>query len=355
MTARVRILLVDDSPIFAAAVKEAAAGHPRVEIVGVASDGAEALDLVRRLRPDVVSMDVHMPKVDGVEAVRRLMEVAPTPIAMVTGADSSQLADISFRAIGAGALDVLRKPSGPTETAALLSRLALLAGVTVHARPARVPVSTPVRAAPSGSAAPPSDLAALEAAPGRTLAVGVAISTGGPPVLEAAFSALPHDYPAPILVVQHLSAGFDVHLAQWLARTSGVPVAVAGGGQRAEPGRVYLAPYDGHLEVGMGGYLRIDQAGERVDGHRPSGTALLKSLARVYGSRAAGIVLTGMGSDGAAGLLALRQAGGITAAQDAASSVVDGMPRSARDQGAAEWVVSGGDVARFLLRAVGRR
>lgn len=366
MTAPVRLLVVDDSEVFAAALVAAAAKEPRLEVVGVARDGLDAVEKVRRLRPDVVSMDVHMPVLDGVEAVARIMEETPVPIAVVTGADSGELAGISFRAIGAGALDVLGKPADAAETRALLARLVLLAGVRVARRPrprraaAPAPSEATPPAVPAGGDAgppPPSSLpgpAAIAVAPGAVQAVAIAVSTGGPPLLEAAFRALPADYPVPLLVVQHLSPGFDAHLVEWLQRSTAVRVRLAAAGTRTEPGTAYLAPCDQHLELGMGGYLRLDPRGERVSGHRPSGTVLLRSVARVLGARGAGLVLTGMGDDGAEGLLALRRAGGLTGAQDGATSSVDGMPKSARDLGAAAYVVPAPAVATFLLRAVGR-
>jgi two-component system, chemotaxis family, protein-glutamate methylesterase/glutaminase len=356
---RVRLLVVDDSDIFTSILCAAAERHPRVEVVGVAGNGIEALEAAKRLKPDVISMDVYMPVLGGVEAVARVMDEVPTPIAMVTGADSSEMAGISFRAVGAGALDVLRKPAGPVETGALLDRLALLAGVRVHRRRARatsagVDTAVPAVAPSSASAAGAVLFTGLEVPAGRVQVVGIAISTGGPPVLEAALKELPRDYPVPLLIVQHLSPGFEAHLAEWLGRTSGPRVRVAETGMPAERGTAYLAPQDRHLTILREGILGVDGSPERVAGHRPSGTVLLRSLARIYGSRAAGVVMTGMGSDGAEGLLELRRAGGITAAQDAASSTVDGMPRVARENGAAQHVLRAADLGRFLRQVVAR-
>jgi len=360
VTERVRLLLVDDSEIYTMAVEEAVRGRPRIEVVGVARDGLAAIEMVKRVRPDVVSMDVHMPTLGGVEAVARLMDEAPVPIVMVTAATSAEWADISFRAIGAGALDVIAKPSGPAEMAALLERFTILAGVQVRRRVSRstnagvAAKTAPSPAAPVVPSVPSESLADLRVTPGQVLAVGIAISTGGPPVIEAMLKELPADYPCPILLVQHLSPGFDAHLTEWLARAAKVRVRVARDGERAEPSTAYLAPSERHLEVRMGGFLRLDSVTERVAGHRPSGTVLLRSMARAYGARAAGLVLTGMGSDGAEGLLELRRAGGLTAAQDATTSAVDGMPRVARENGAARFVLRAPEVATFLKRVAGR-
>jgi two-component system chemotaxis response regulator CheB len=354
---RIRLLLVDDSEIFTAAVEQAVRGHPRLEVVGVARDGAEAVELVKRRRPDIVSMDVHMPTLGGVEAVVRLMDEAPVPIVMVTGATSGEWADISFRAVGAGALDVIAKPAGPAEMEALLQRLTILAGVQVRRRASRGTSAGMAPAPVAASTAPvvaSERLESLVVPAGQVLAVGIAVSTGGPPVLEAALRDLPADYPCPVLIVQHLSPGFDAHLAEWLGRSAKVRVRVARDGERAEPATAYLAPSDHHLEARMGGFVRLDGVTGRVAGHRPSGTVLLRSIARTYGARAAGLVLTGMGSDGAEGLLDLRRAGGWTAAQDAATSAVDGMPRVARESGAARFVLRSGEVASFLRKVAGR-
>lgn len=347
----VRILVVDDSEIFTDLMARAIAADPRAELAGIARNGREGLAMAKKLKPDVISMDVYMPEMDGLDAVAHIMDEAPTPILMVTAASSEEMTHISFRAIGSGALDVLEKPAGPHEAQGIVNRLRLMGGVRVRQRPRG---NAAVRPAVPAPAAPPADPALWR--PDRALrpvpVVAIAISTGGPPVLERVLRELTPEWKASLVVVQHLSAGFGSHFVDWLAPSSGIPLELATTDARIRPGAAYLAPADAHLTVRMGGRLRVDGESERVDGHRPSGTVLLRSVAVAYGSQAAGIVLTGMGRDGAAGLLALRQAGGLTAAQDHASSAVDGMPKSARELGAAEHVVTLDDLPSFV-RALG--
>ena len=348
----VRILVVDDSEIFTDLMVRIITADRRTELVGVARNGHEAIEQARRLRPDVISMDVYMPEMDGLEAVTHIMDEVPTPILLVTAATSEAMTHISFRAIGSGALDVLPKPAGPDDAKAIVTRLCLMAGVRVRRRPihGRAEAAPPRPPAAPGSAPAPhaGRLWTRDHSLRRVDVVAIAISTGGPPVLERILSTLRPDWQAALVVVQHLSAGFGGHLVDWLGRTSGIPVELAASEMRLRPGAAFLAPADAHLSVRMGGRLHVDPEAERVDGHRPSGTVLLDSVATAYGARAAGLVLTGMGHDGARGLLALRRAGGLTAAQDAASSVVDGMPNSARDLGAAEHVVRLDDLPAFV-------
>lgn len=351
MSDRVRILLVDDSEIFTALMERAIAAVGQAELAGVARDGKQAIELASRLRPDVISMDVYMPEMDGLEAVEHIMEQTPTPIVMVTAAESDQMAQISFRAIGGGALDVLAKPDGAPAAAAIVKRLCLLAGVRVtqRPRPGSAPASVPTPA-PVQIPEIEQGLWRPDALLGTADVVAIAISTGGPPLLEEILRALPSDWAAGLLIVQHLSPGFGSHLVDWLGKTAGIPVRLATSESRVERGVAFIAPADQHLSVRMGGRLSVDATGERVCGHRPSGTVLLQSVARTYGSRAAGLVLTGMGRDGADGLLSLRRAGGITAAQDPATSVVDGMPRSAREIDAAQHTVRLVDLPTFVRR-----
>ena len=346
----VRILLVDDSEIYLAVMTKAIQASDKAVLAGVALNGLEGVAQVKALRPDVVSMDVHMPVMDGLDAIEQIMAEHPTPIAVITAADSSEMAGISFRAIAGGALDVLPKPASPREAQALVHRLCLFSRVRTRSR-ARRPIqarSTALRPAAPQTGKSWRDPGALRPVD----LIAIAISTGGPPVLETVLRSLPADFGAGLAIVQHVSPGFDAHLVEWLSNSSGIPVRLAEPNGRIEKGVAWIAPANQHLLVKMGGRLLIDGEGERVAGHRPSGTVLLESVARAYGNRAAGLVLTGMGHDGADGLLTLHQAGGVTAAQDAASSAVDGMPKSARKLDAADHVVSLADLPEFV-RALG--
>ncbi len=328
----VRVLVVDDSPLSVDVLASRIARDPRLEVVGRAYDGLRAVELARTLRPAVITMDLAMPKLDGLGAIERIMRERPTRILVVTAQDSRST--LAFEALRRGACDLLEKPRPSDGADALCERIWALARAPIGPRPAR---PSPLPRARTGA---------------RVTAVGVVASTGGPAALAALLGALPAELGAAILVVQHLPLGFAERLARWLDGVSPLAVSIARDGDALTPGRVLIAGDDRHLTIGAGRRVRTI-AGPPVDGHRPSGTSLLSSLAAELGERAAGVVLTGMGKDGADGLLALRRAGGRTAAQDEASSVVYGMPRAAAQ--AAEVSASPEGLARYLIDLVGAR
>jgi two-component system chemotaxis response regulator CheB len=314
----IRCLVVDDSRTFRAVMRAILQAAPDVVVVGEAADGVEALARTLELRPDVLTMDVRMPRRDGLAALQEIMRVVPTPVVVVSAAGESE---VSFEALRLGAIEVLPKPHAADprrfEREADAIRLAVRAVsglklATRHRR--REETRAPVRAR-------------------ATEIVGVASSTGGPAALQRILSALPADYPLPILVAQHIHAGFESSFVRWLGASTGRAVRLAAHGERPERGVVHVAAADRHLES-VGRRLSLDDR-PPVKSCRPSATILFESLARDWGASAAGLVLTGMGDDGAAGLLRLRAAGGPTFAQGPATSVVYGMPRAAVECGAA--------------------
>lgn len=320
----VRVLVADDSAAVRAALRATLAGAGGIEIVGAAADGLEAVRLAVALRPDVITMDVRMPGLDGLAAIDVIMREAPSRILVVSAATDDAETDLSFRAMVAGALEVIAKPSAGADAGAWADRLA---------RTIRLMAEVPVVGRRRGAG---GAWAGATPARGSIDVVGVVASTGGPPVLAGLLGALPATLPIPMLVAQHLASGFTAGLVRWLQGTCALVVETARAGMVAAPGHVYLPPDDHDLAVDAEGLLMVSPA---RDLHRPSGDRLLASLAAAWRSRAAGLVLTGMGQDGARGLLAIRRAGGLALAQDEASSVVFGMPRAARDLGAAEALV----------------
>jgi len=330
---RLRVLVADDSPAARMLIQGILEADPGVEVVGQAADGLEAVNLAGRLAPDVITMDVDMPGVDGLEATRRIMASAPRPIVLVSGAFPPDQLDNSFRALEAGAVTLLGKPPAPgspdfrREAAALVATVKLMAGVKLVRRRGR---------RTGGGKA--DAFAASEPAAAPLEVVAIAASTGGPPAVGAVLRALPAGWPVPVLVVQHIGAGFDIGLVRYLEDCSPVPVSLAEDRRSLAGGGVHVCPAERHLGVTAGKQLRV-RAGEPIEGYRPSGNHLFRTVADVYGPGAAGVVLTGMGRDGAEGLVTLRRAGGLTIAQDQATSVVYGMPRQAVLRGAAEMVL----------------
>jgi two-component system chemotaxis response regulator CheB len=327
----IRVLVADDSELFREMLARVVGADPAFEVVAVAADGNAAAQHARILRPDVITMDLNMPDADGFSGIARIMAETPTPILVLT---ANRVETVGFRALSLGALDLLEKPQATTDLddygRLLRSRLRLLAGVKVirHVRGLRERVA----AAPGRA--------------GRAELVAIGASLGGPRALAALLRGLPAPFPAPIAVVQHIADGFTEGLASWLSTETRLDVHEARDGEPLLPGVVVLAPTGRHLVVGEG-LVRLSDA-PPVETFRPSVTPLLVSAARVYGARACGVILTGMGRDGAEGLRAIKDAGGPTLVQDEATSTVFGMPRAAIELGAADRVLPLDEIPRVL-------
>jgi two-component system, chemotaxis family, protein-glutamate methylesterase/glutaminase len=334
---RIRVLIADDSASMRALIRTVLAPCEDIEVVGEAEDGVAAVDQTITLSPDLVTVDIVMPRLDGLGAIAAIMAQVPTRILIVADTSRPEQAELAFRAMDKGALEVIPKAHGGGDgtrawAGRLISSIRLMAEVpVVHRHRPSV--------APAGE---------LRRAPGaRVDVIGIVASTGGPPALAQILGGLAPDFQIPILIAQHLAQGFVAGLARWLGGTSRVTVEVAREGAAPLPGHAYLAPGDRDLVVDS---RRRFVTPEPTSSHRPNGDRLLASLSQVYGSRAAGVVLTGMGSDGASGLLEVRRAGGFTLAQDEGSSVVYGMPRAAHSIGAAEQQIPLSYIAMRLMQ-----
>lgn len=342
----VRVLVVDDSLVARELLVHILNGAACIEVVGVANDGETAVREAERLRPDVIVMDIHLPGLNGFDATRRIMETFPTRIVMATATSDAKEVAANFRAIDAGALAVLAKPVGPghpgfAEAAEELIRtVRLMSEVQVVKRWPRDGSAKRVAAAASTTSAV------------RLVVVGA--STGGPIALKALLSRLPKNFPVPILIVQHISDSFVDGFAQWLGDTSGFEVQVAKHGEEARPGVAHVAPSESHMQVRANRTIELVD-GPKEHGVKPSVSVLFRSAAAAFGAAATGVLLTGMGRDGAQELKALRERGSITFAQDRESSVVFGMPGEAVALGAATYVLAPDKIAAVLAGVVTRQ
>jgi two-component system chemotaxis response regulator CheB len=320
-TQRRRVLICEDSRAYATALSRFLERDEEIEVVGIAASGEQGLADVGRLQPDLLTLDMQLPGIDGLDVVRTLMDSNPLPI-VILSAHVAKGSERAAEALAAGALDVVSKDSLRLDNLddvwaqAMRSRLRRLSSIRVS-RPSLVR-EVRSRSAPKG----PAHVAR---------AVGVGASTGGPPALATVLGGLRADFAVPVVVVQHIAPGFIDGLARWLDEKLRIAVRLAREGDAVGPG-VWFAPDDAHLVVTESMRFGLDRETQAV--HRPSVDSLLTSLAQSVGKEAVGVVLTGMGKDGAEGAAAIRRAGGFVIVQDEASSVVYGMPRAVAQDGA---------------------
>ncbi|MCT7956605.1 chemotaxis-specific protein-glutamate methyltransferase CheB [Laspinema palackyanum] len=385
----IRVLLVEDSLVALMIFKRLLGSTPEIEIVGTARTGIEGLELIPQVHPQVICTDLHMPKMDGLEFTKEVMARFPCPILVISSSVQAEDTHTVFNLLKAGAVDVFPKPRqgvmGNFEAIRheLISKIKVLSGVTVftlHRRGAehretrraspevlppknagkilipeqkRVePVVQTVKIPSSYTPTPryPSAPASPDAAGSfrgvKIVAIGA--STGGPQALHTILSQLPPKFPVPVICVQHISEGFLKGLVDWLGSECHLPVKIAPAGERPEAGIIYFPPEQKHLELDNSGRFLYSTLGP-VSGHRPSVTVTFNAVAKFYRRAALGILLTGMGRDGADGMLELFKQGGVTIAQNEASSVVFGMPREAIALNAAQYILPITDIAPLLL------
>jgi len=347
----IRVLIVDDMHTIRMVLRLILESDPELSVIGEARSGEEALASCRKFHPDIVTMDINMPGMGGYEAIRQIMNEAPCPIVVITGIESQHLMEVSFKALALGALTVLSTPRGPSpddaEAKNLIRQIKAMSAVKVVRRALWMrSTSEKLNRDQDLLAAPAKGTVSFKLQKAAQL-VAIGLSTGGPPALQTILSSLSSIFPLPIVVVQHISQGFIFGLASWLNNTTPIPCKIAKQGETIQPGTAYLAPDNSHLTVMGNGKLWLDASGP-VGGHRPSVNVLFESVARNFGAKAIGILMTGMGQDGAQGLKAMHQMGAYTIAQNEASSVIFSMPKTAIELDAVEEVLDLSQIAPRL-------
>jgi two-component system chemotaxis response regulator CheB len=359
----IRVLVADDSATARGLLVAILRNDPELQVVGEAEDGLKAVELTQKLRPQVVTMDVRMPRMDGFAASKEIMITAPTPIVIVTASHDGREVEVALNALRVGAVSVLQKPPGPESSTFEEESRKLISTVKAMAQ---VKVVRHWRSTPSVSSPLPVSLSpGLRPSESETWrqgdkeirrsgeVVAVATSTGGPAALHHLLSELPGDFPVPILVVQHITRGITPGLGVWLNTSSSLRVKIAEQREALRPGSVYLAPDDRHLGMSSRSTIALSDS-PPIGGFRPSGTFLFESVSRVFGASAIALMLTGMGEDGVKGLRQVRQAGGRIVAQDEKSSVIFGMPGAAIAAGLADMVLPIEAIPGRLLEMVRR-
>jgi two-component system chemotaxis response regulator CheB len=352
----IRVLIVDDSIVSRQLLKYIFYLSGDIEVVAEAKDGEEALDIIddkKAPRPDIVTMDVEMPGLDGYETTRRILERLPLPIVIISNAMQYYSAEKAFRAMQAGAVAAVGKPPGLgspdfyEKAKELIDLVKKTSGIKVRTRPSiarhmdaldeathESPPTTGQSMAPPQALSPTQGQWKTWILHNQPDIVAIGASTGGPPAIQEILAALPSDFPLPIVVVQHIASGLAKNFAEWLDKTCPLHCKLAEDGEQLQPGIVYVAPDDRHAKVLQPGIVQLQRpgGGELIV---PAAEVLFHSVAQSYGAGAVGILLSGMGRDGAKGLLELKKAGALTIAQDRESSVVYGMPGEAEKLGAA--------------------
>src|SRR5688572_23819884 len=339
----IRVLVAEDSATTRELLVQILKSDPEIQVIGEAKNGEEAVQMTRRLHPDVVTMDIRMPLMDGFEATKQIMVEAPTPIVIVSASVDVREVEVSINALRVGALTVIAKPLGPG--APDFSEVSRHFLATVKAM-SQVKV---VRRWPDRQTRLPSP-GPRSAERIRARVVVMAASTGGPAALCHILAELPATFPVPVLVVQHIAQGFLSGFASWLNTNLSLRVKIAEPGETPAAHTIYLPPDDRHLGIEAG--KLVVSAGPPVGGFRPSASFLFESAARAYGAGTLAVVLTGMGQDGVEGLRLVHQAGGQVIVQDEASSVVYGMPAAAVRAGLSDAILPLKDIAARVMRAL---
>jgi two-component system chemotaxis response regulator CheB len=345
---KIRVLVVDDSALMRKLIPQILEADPSIEVVGTAMDGNFCLKKIEELRPHVVTLDLEMPGMNGIDTLKEIMRTHPVPVILVSS-HSTEGASITLKALALGAFDFVTKPQ---DASAHMSETATELIAKIHA----AAVCKVVRPGVLQGARVAEKVSAGNTGPAPTRVVAIGISTGGPQALEYLLAQLPPDFPGAIVVVQHMPEGFTDMFARRLDELCSLSVKEAQSGDMLRAGRVLICPGSRHMRVkrlAMGDLVVLNDD-ERVNGHRPSVDVLFRSVAEEFGSLAIAVLMTGMGDDGAQGLGAVKQAGGMTIAQSEESCVVFGMPKAAIERGYATRVVSLDTLSATLQALCGR-
>lgn len=344
----VKVLIVDDSKVVQEFLVHILTSDPDIRIVGVASSGSEAIELVAEKHPDVITMDYHMPDMDGSEATSAIMQSNPTPIVIVSGSMGTSDVTRSFSLIEDGALSVVLRPPGPQDPDFVTARKELIQTVKLMSE---VKVVRRFRSQQTLRKRSSVNKPAAVEINNEIQLLAIGASTGGPAALQKVLSGLPKDFSIPVLIVQHISTGFINGFVDWLSATSGIKLRIPSDGEKIKAGTGYIAPDNFHMGIRHGKHITLSSFPPE-NGLRPSVNFLFRSVAEVVGRDSIGVLLTGMGKDGAETLKTMREKGAITIAQDEESSVIFGMPGEAIKIGAAAHVLHIDNIAGFVTRLV---
>ncbi|MGE5496836.1 MAG: chemotaxis-specific protein-glutamate methyltransferase CheB [Syntrophothermus sp.] len=348
----INVLIADDSPVILASLENILSSDPSIRVIATARNGQEALSLALSKKPDVITMDINMPVMDGLEAVRQIMQTNPIPVIIISGVMDAEDPKDSFKALEAGAVTIMNKPRalGSKESLVyakqLIQQVRLLSEIRLVKRFARTKNA--------GSIGLNNDISKSHVqkkiqAEGKNASlpeiIAIAASTGGPPVIQKILSGLPADFRIPVVIVQHIVAGFMLDFARWLSETSAIPIVIPQNTEEILPGKCYIAPDSYHLKIRKKHFLYTQDKKHNIC---PSASVLFESISEEYGDLALGIILTGMGNDGAEELKKMKQSGAVTIAQDKNTSVIYGMPGEAVKIGAAAMVLSPEEIIKYL-------